>query len=92
MTLLADGVCGRIAWVHRDQTKQFYTAYTNVRFIKPITFGRDGLVTILIKSQISRRLTTEGKIVVTAVFEDSNGSIHAVAESMAVEKMVKGKL
>lgn len=92
LTLLADGVCGRTAYMHRDPQQQVYTAYTNVRFIKPLTFGPDGTATTLIKSQVSQRLTTQGTIVVCATMEGPGGVVHATAESMVMEKRWKGKL
>ncbi len=69
LTLLADGVCGKTAWMHRDPLKQVYTAYTNVRFIKPLLFGPDGTVTTVMKTQVIQELSTEGKIMVYATME-----------------------
>lgn len=92
LTLLADGVCGRTAYMHRDPHQQVYTAYTNVRFVKALTFGSDGTATTLIKSQVSQRLTTQGKIVVNATMEGPGGVVHATVESMIMEKPWKGRL
>ncbi|KAF2972301.1 hypothetical protein GQX73_g1320 [Xylaria multiplex] len=92
LCLLADGICGKTAFLHRNPVNQMYTAYTNTRFIKPMIIGQDGTITIMMKTQISRVRTTEGKIVVITRFEGPGGLVYATAESMVMEKIWKGRL
>ncbi|GAW17949.1 hypothetical protein ANO14919_074180 [Xylariales sp. No.14919] len=93
IALLADGLCARVAHMHRDPANQIYTAYTNTRFIKPmITSDDDGTITILVKAQISQLKSAEGKIVVMASFEGPGGIVYATAESMIIENVWKGRL
>ncbi|GAP91956.1 putative thioesterase superfamily protein [Rosellinia necatrix] len=92
LALLADGICGRVAFMHRDPTNQIYTAYTNTRFIKPMIADQDGTITILVKTHVSQLRSTKGKIIVTASFEGAGGLVYATAESMVVEKIWKGRL
>ncbi|KAI0533360.1 hypothetical protein GGR58DRAFT_521612 [Xylaria digitata] len=92
LCLLADGICGKAAFMHRNPANQMYTAYTNTRFIKPMVIGQDGTITIMMKTQISRLRTTEGKIVVITRFEGPGGLVYATAESMVMEKIWKERL
>ncbi|KAI1396312.1 hypothetical protein F4819DRAFT_491619 [Hypoxylon fuscum] len=92
LALLADGICAKAAWIHRDPTKQLSTAYTNVRFLRPSITGPDGTITIMVKSQISQQLTRQGKVVVNASFEGPGGVVYATSESMIVEKAWKTRL
>ncbi|KAI0482606.1 hypothetical protein GGR56DRAFT_620765 [Xylariaceae sp. FL0804] len=91
LALLADGVCGKTAYMHRDPKLQVYTAYTSVRFAKPLVTDKAGTATVLVKSQVSTR-STQGKILVVSSFEGPEGVIYATAESMLVEKAWKEKL
>ncbi|KAI1089250.1 hypothetical protein F5B19DRAFT_382420 [Rostrohypoxylon terebratum] len=89
LALLADGVCGKAAYLHRDLEIPGYTAYTNVKFDKPIRTDKDGYATILVRSQVNQHQSSGAKIVINAQFEDPGGIIHAVAESMTMERTVK---
>ncbi|XDG05543.1 hypothetical protein ABKA04_005158 [Annulohypoxylon sp. FPYF3050] len=90
LTLLADGVCGKAAYMHRDLEMPGYTAYTNVKFAKPVRTDKDGCATILVRSQVNQHRSSGAKIVINAQFEGPDGVIYAIAESMTIEKTVKG--
>ncbi|KAI1119838.1 hypothetical protein F5Y10DRAFT_290866 [Nemania abortiva] len=92
IALLADGVCGKVAFMHRDPTNQLYTVYTNTRFVKPMIVDQDGTITIVVKTQICSLQTSEGKILAIASFEGPGGIVYATAESMCREGIWKGRL
>jgi acyl-coenzyme A thioesterase PaaI-like protein len=91
LALLADGVLGKTAYMHRNPKKQVVTAYTNIRFVKPLLTDKKGMATTMVKTQISSR-GRDGKIIVLAVFEGPGGIVYAEAEGMLVEKEWKTKL
>ncbi|KAI1769362.1 HotDog domain-containing protein [Hypoxylon sp. FL1150] len=83
--LLFDGATAMAAIAHQDPDDSRATAYTNVRFLKPVMIGEDGTATVLIKCQISRRRPAGRKIIVLASMEGPDGSLYATAESLIIE-------
>lgn len=91
-TALFDAMCGKAAFLHRDPTGQLYTAYTNTRFRKPIVMHGTTSVIVLLKSQISHRLSKGKKIVVLGTIESPEGKVYATCESMCIETHWKNNL
>ncbi|KAI4862982.1 hypothetical protein F4820DRAFT_428603 [Hypoxylon rubiginosum] len=100
LTMLIDATCGRVGFMHRDPRGQTYSAYTNVRFLRPIIAPstpasgdqEEEEVTVLVRTQISAKETRGGKMIIRASVEGDGGVVYAVGESMVVEKVWKGKL
>jgi acyl-coenzyme A thioesterase PaaI-like protein len=92
LTAILDGVLGKVAFLHRSPKAQIYSAYTNVRFLKPLVTDATGSVTVLFKSQISYRLSKGKNIIALGTVESSTGKVYATAESMLVETQWKTRL
>ncbi|KAF2965608.1 hypothetical protein GQX73_g7968 [Xylaria multiplex] len=92
LSLLADGICAKTAWMHKDPLKQIYTARIQIQFLKPAILDDGDTISILAKSRIVQHLTGLGKIVVIAQFEGSQGDVYATAESLLLERSWRATL
>ncbi|ORY62342.1 uncharacterized protein BCR38DRAFT_238140 [Pseudomassariella vexata] len=92
VTALIDGNTGRVGHLHRDLKKQGYSAYTNVRFLKPMVTDDTDHLDIMIKCQISSRLSEGRKAVVLASVEGPGGVVYATGEAMIVETLWKERI
>lgn len=71
---------------------QFYSAYTNVAFQRPIVLDAAGKVNVVVKAQIDGTRTKEGdrKIYVLASVEGEKGIVFANGEGLLVERVWDG--
>lgn len=102
IALVIDSAFGKLGMMHADLTGQFYSAYTNIRFRKPLLLQvateksriASKNVTVMVKSQVDGRLTKAGskKIYVVASVEGPDGIVYATGEGLLIEKTVKAEL
>lgn len=100
-TLLIDSAFAKLGMMHatpllnpyEGSEGQFYSAYTNVTYLRPIVMNKDGTVNFVVRAQIDGTRTKEGdrKIYVLAHVVGEGDVVYARGDGLLIERTWDGR-